>query len=582
LAALLLAKFGQTYAGDFQVKVPLTDQTGYLFYPVKAGNSFQFKVEVKNQLQKGRYTISIDKNSMGEVKSWINIDNNNQVIAPGQTVTYILTVNVPSNASDIDYSLPLSFNAYDSLNNNHPFSYWTQTIIVDNSVPQTPTFSTVQYSKKIYVSGWSSFDNRSRAYTLKDPSSGIEGIKTYNIVLANPDGSKISKEFKASESNYYTFDNLISNTNYTVSVTAYDLAGNANTKQITAKTAPAAPTLSYSKTSYCYVILTWNAPAGAVKYKVYNATNTPPVLLTTTTATSYTVTGLQAGSSLKFYVVALNSSDSQSDASNNLNIATLTVPTPIISGARAVCTSGATFTVSNLPSECSLSWDKGSYLSLVSSSGTSATFKAIGTGSSFIKATYNSGCGIAANNYTVDAGTPKPGPITIQFDAPPNRFTASIDPLVSATSYKWYLDGVLKYNSLMDVVIFQRQIGNCGHRYDVDVYMVNSCGVSAFSHAETYEPPCLKSFSVYPNPANSEITIAQNESLVTSMSSERTTENLIKSVKIVDNFGMTYIDNKFDNGVATIHIDISILKPGSYIIIINSELNMESYPLIKN
>ncbi len=575
---------GVTYGADFTVKVPTTDAFGGLHPPIKAGSSFIFQLTVKNNTSLS-YVVSIDKDAMGAVKSWISIDFTSQTITPGQTKSYILTVNVPSSASDMDYPLPLSFNAYDPSNNNNPFIYFTQTIIVDKSNPQTPAFSISPKSSEVYVYSWSSFDSRSIGYTNKNQSSGLNGIKDYTIVLKRADNSVVeTKTISATGNTYYTFKtNITSNTDYKVNVTAADLAGNSSSAEVPTRTAPGPPTLSISKTSFCYITLTWSAPSGAVKYEVWDVTNTTYVLKVTTTGTTYTVNGLLAGTPYKFYVRALNNLNTKSDPSNTLNTSTLTVPIPSISGNKAVCSSGATFLVSNLPSECSLLWDKGPNLSLYSSSGNSATFKATGSSASWIKATINSGCGTSSANYLVDAGSPKPGPITIQFDAPPGRFTASIDGLVSATSYKWYLDGVLKFNALEDVVIFQRQIGNCGHVYYVDVSLVNACGVSPIRHAEVSEPPCYKSFIIYPNPANSEISISQNEDLSLLGSESIQSEiTMIGSIKIIDNFGNTYYYEKYDSEIREAVVNISALQAGSYLIIINSETNKESYPFIKN
>ena len=133
----------------------------------------------------------------------------------------------------------------------------------------------------------------------------------------------------------------------------------------------------------------------------------------------------------------------------------------------------------------------------------------------------------------------------------------------------------------MDVVIFQRQVTNCGFRYDVDVAMLNACGVSPISHTEVYEPPCLKSFIIYPNPANSEITIAQNEELATA-SADQNEVKMIKSFKIVDDFGMTYLDKKLDKLTKSTTVNISNLKTGLYQVIVNAGTEAESYTLIKN
>lgn len=359
------------------------------------------------------------------------------------------------------------------------------------------------------------------------------------------------------------------------------MAGNTNTKEISVTTAPAPPTISSSTQSFCNITLNWTASSGATSYKLYDVTSTP-VLVTTTNSSSFVVNGLTSGTTYKFYVKAFSSVDLGSDIGNTLSVSTLTVPVPTISGSSSACSTGTSFEVTNLPSGCSLEWSQGAGLSLYSSSGNSATFKATENTTSWIKATINSGCGVASATKIVDAGAPKPGTIFIEFDAPPRRFTASIDGMVSANSYKWYLNGVLKYNTPDDVVIFQRQVGNCGYRYDVDVEMVNTCGVSLISHTEVYEPDCYKSYTIYPNPASSEISITQNSDMKQlSLTIENSAPKIIKSVKIIDNTGLIYINKKYGKETQEVSLNLSSLKIGTYQIIINEGEEQESHMFIK-
>lgn len=238
--------------------------------------------------------------------------------------------------------------------------------------------------------------------------------------------------------------------------------------------------------------------------------------------------------------------------------------------------------VTNLPSGCIVEWSQGSGLSLFSASGNSAIFKATGNTTSWIKATINSGCSTTSVTKTVDAGSPKPGTIFIEFDAPPRRFTASIDGMPSATSYKWYLNGVLKYNTTSTSVIYPRQVGNCGYRYDVDVAMVNGCGTSQISHTEVYEPECYKSYTIYPNPASSQINITQNLDLrQLYLTTENSKYKVIKSLKIIDNTGFIYVNEIYGEGIEELSVNVAQLKVGTYQLIINEGEKQESHMFIK-
>lgn len=579
--ALLFLMSTKVWAQDFTVTIESTDDYSGYIVPLKAGANIQFQIKVKNNRTE-TCTVSIDKNAMGIPGPWVTIDNNSQALSPQQSTNFLLTLAVPANTNEGQYAMFLNFNAYDNTNFNHSFNYNTQTVIVDNSIPLIPSFSVSPTSTTLYISLWSSYDAMSSTYTSYNSSAGILGIKSYTVTLKNPDDSvKETKTINATSDNYYTFQYLSSNINYKASVTATDLAGNTNTKEISVTTAPAPPTISSSTQSFCNITLNWTASSGATSYKLYDVTSTP-VLVTTTNSSSFVVNGLTSGTTYKFYVKAFSSVDLGSDIGNTLSVSTLTVPVPTISGSSSACSTGTSFEVTNLPSGCSLEWSQGAGLSLYSSSGNSATFKATENTTSWIKATINSGCGVASATKIVDAGVPKPGTIFIEFDAPPRRFTASIDGMVSANSYKWYLNGVLKYNTPDDVVIFQRQVGNCGYRYDVDVEMVNTCGVSLISHTEVYEPDCYKSYTIYPNPASSEISITQNSDMKQlSLTIENSAPKIIKSVKIIDNTGLIYINKKYGKETQEVSLNLSSLKIGTYQIIINEGEEQESHMFIK-
>jgi hypothetical protein len=270
ILVLLILSNTIAWADDFTVKIGKTDDfSGYL-PPLKAGGSLQFQIEVWNNLN-DTCIVSIDQNSFGVLQGWIAIDNNSMKLFPAQLKNFLLTVTVPTGTTEGQYTLPLYFDAKDSYQNNHLFNYQQQTIIVDNSNPQIPTFSTTKTSKTIYVYSWTSFDAMSSIYTTVNDTSGILGIKSYSVTIKNPDGSiQDTKSFNAKGSSSYTFGNLISNRNYKVNVTATDLVGNTNFKEVVVTTAPAAPAnLSFSNTSYLSTTLTWAASAGATGYDVY-------------------------------------------------------------------------------------------------------------------------------------------------------------------------------------------------------------------------------------------------------------------------------------------------------------------------
>ena len=357
-------------ANDFTVKVKTTDKYHGLITPLKAGSKHQFQITVKNN-RKDTCVVSINKNTMGEVQSWISIENNKFTIYPDKTVNFLLTINVPSDAGDRDYFLNLDFKGYDKNDNNDDFtfSHNYQTIIVDNSVPSSPTFFNRHTSTSIFVYSWNSTDDRSSEYTNANQSSGINGIKSYKVTLKKTGYTK-SKTFKATDTDHYTFTNLPSNTNYKLSVTATDLAGNSKTKEITATTAPAKPTnLTFSKTTYISTRLSWSVCGGATGYNVYlfknnknTKLNSVPVL-----TNSYYINNLDLNTTYYFNVVAL-SKVGTSDRSSNKSVKTLALPH--INGPSFLCSGNSTFSIDNLIEGFSISWSKSSNIRYVSGQGT--------------------------------------------------------------------------------------------------------------------------------------------------------------------------------------------------------------------
>jgi hypothetical protein len=119
---LLFLMSAKVWAQDFTVIISSTDD--YLGYiqPLKAGGSIQFQINVKNN-RKDTCTVSINKITMGIPGPWVTIDNNSQVLFPQQSTNFLLTLSIPANTHEGEYTMPLYFNAYDR---NHTFDYTTE------------------------------------------------------------------------------------------------------------------------------------------------------------------------------------------------------------------------------------------------------------------------------------------------------------------------------------------------------------------------------------------------------------------------------------------------------------------------
>ncbi len=143
----------------------------------------------------------------------------------------------------------------------------------------------------------------------------------------------------------YAVTGLASSTTFAFTVKAKDAAGNSslasNTVNVTTltpdTTAPSAPTLSVSGTTSSGTSLSWTAATDNVAVTGYNVYRGTTLLGSTTTATTFAVTGLTASTAYTFYVQARDAAGNVSLASNTVNVTTLATTV-------TYCTSSATTT----------------------------------------------------------------------------------------------------------------------------------------------------------------------------------------------------------------------------------------------
>jgi chitodextrinase len=139
---------------------------------------------------------------------------------------------------------------------------------------------------------------------------------------------------------------LTASTSYTFTVVAKDAAGNvsvaSNAVTVTTltpdTTAPTAPTLTASGTTATTTNLSWTGATdnlGVTGYDVYKGTT---LLGSTTTATTYVVTGLTASTAYTFTVKAKDAAGNVSVASNTVNVTTLVATLTYCSSLGSVTT----------------------------------------------------------------------------------------------------------------------------------------------------------------------------------------------------------------------------------------------------
>nr|WP_249684758.1 GEVED domain-containing protein [Flavobacterium sp. CYK-55] len=160
------------------------------------------------------------------------------------------------------------------------------------------------------------------------PNDGTE-----SVTIPNTPGT--TNRIMIKGTNHIFFD--VSNTNFTI------------TSGITDTVAPTAPTLAASGTTQTGTSLSWSGATDNVAVTGYDVYK-DGVLLGSTSATSYTVSGLTASTTYVFTVKAKDAAGNASVASNAVSVTTLApvVDTTAPSAPSALAASGTTATTTNL------------------------------------------------------------------------------------------------------------------------------------------------------------------------------------------------------------------------------------------
>ena len=192
-----------------------------------------------------------------------------------------------------------------------------------------------------------------------------------------------------------------------------------------------------------------------------------------------------------------------------------------------------------------------------------------------LNANISNECGSFTISKEIIIGTPRPISFDhVLVDPYMGRIIVGVTPVPTATSYKWYLNGILQPGTNVGNRISIPR-GNCNIRdYTIGVKAVNSCGESS-QYYEIHDNPCYEEdyYRIANNPAHNDLIIIRNGST--------TNRNSINhSYQLFD-----YNNNLILQGTLQDQtlIDISNLSNNQYIlrIIINSE-QIETHHLIVN
>lgn len=297
-----------------------TDFTSKTFNAT-AGSSYSVSLTpgFKSSTYSEYWMIWIDLNGDGDFT-----DTGENVFNPGamSTTTVTGTLTIPATTAAITTRMRVSMKYNGSQTSCETFSYGEvedYTAVIASSGPDTqaPTAPTNLVASNItQVSatlGWAaSTDN-----------IAVTGYSVYR------NGSLLG----TTTGTTYSLTGLTAGTTYSLYVTAYDAAGNvssaSNTISVTTQSvdteAPTAPAnLAASSVTSTAATLSWTASTDNIAVTGYSIYKNG-VLLTTTSSNSYTVSGLTAGTTYSFYVTAYDAAGNVSSASN-----TISVTTPII------------------------------------------------------------------------------------------------------------------------------------------------------------------------------------------------------------------------------------------------------------
>ncbi|MDB5056269.1 MAG: hypothetical protein JWM44_4319 [Bacilli bacterium] len=181
---------------------------------------------------------------------------------------------------------------YSFLTANTSYSLW----VAANNSGGTSSYATTSATTNPAVPGAPiGLSTSSAANSITLSWQAVSGATSYNVSInGGYSGSTTSTS--------YTFTGLSTGSSYTLGVAGVNAGGSSNYTTTTAYTTVAAPSGLSSSSTSSSITLSWNAVSGATSYSIQR----DGTFLTTTNSTSYTFTGLSAGTNYTLGVAANN------------------------------------------------------------------------------------------------------------------------------------------------------------------------------------------------------------------------------------------------------------------------------------
>jgi hypothetical protein len=273
------------------------------------------------------------------------------------------------------------------------------------------------------------------------------------------------------------------------------------------------------------------------------------------------------------------------------------VPAPTISGPSLICTENASFTLNGLAEGATVSWTYSPNLQLVSGgSSSSVTVSSIGSGNAWVQASITSIYGTYTTpQKAVWLGLPPTAPSSI-FGFCCNGMEFGSESICEFTVIHAYNQPVSQYNwvvagaTILDgqgtqTIRVKTVKVTSSQRYsylNVSVRVGNSCGWSNYLSRSGYVVHGVGAalISVYPNPADNEITISVADEQALSKTDVINQNVSVGDITIYDSFGMIKKHIKTNANQKSITVNVSDLQKGTYLLLVNNGTTIESHKLI--
>jgi len=350
----------------------------YDFGNIELGRTSDVTFTIGNSGDANLNFVTVDGNRINlsdngsNVFSVIQQPSSTTAVIPGGTTTFILRF-IPNMAENIfTATVRIKTNSRD--NDDFSFTVKGGSYEVEPAAP-TGVTAVAQSVSSIRVS-W----------------NPVPGATSYRVYYGTSSLSITILVNSTITDTFYEHTGLAANTTYHYRVVAVNGAGDSDySSSVSATTRINSPTgVSATAQSTSSISVSWNPLSGATSYKVYYTTGNSSgakILAGTVTTTPYTHTGLQAGITYYYFVVAISGSD-ESDYSNYSSTVVLpTVPT----GVNATTQSTSSISVSWNPVTGATSYkvyyttgsSSGSKIQAGTASGTSYTHNGLQGGTTY-------------------------------------------------------------------------------------------------------------------------------------------------------------------------------------------------------